>query len=187
VSLGGCSVPDGELLNFHNDQGFVYCSGRIYNGFTSCNAQIFLGPGIYTARAGYPGDQQFEPSVSTNYAGGLGVSKWNSRATLTANPNPGHVGQPVTITATVSSAGPYVPTGHVLFYVAGKFVRQVSLTNGTAQTSYTFARAGNWTIGATYGGDAANYGTPQGAYSSPKWSIRKKQVKDEPLPAGPQM
>jgi hypothetical protein len=156
VSLGGCSVPNGELMTFHNGSGFVYCSGPIVAGVANCSAQIllpYIPGGFYTVRAAYPGDTHFEPSESSNYTGGLTVLRWPSTTTVTASPSPTNVGQLVTITATVSSASSYLPTGIVYFYVGGKFWRQASLTSGIAQTIYVFPTAGNWAITVNYFGD----------------------------------
>ena len=165
VSLGGCSIPDGELLSFHNNSGFVYCRGLTLVGVASCTAQIFAKPGPYVINVSYPGDARFEPSDSTNNNIALHVYKWQSTTTLTASPNPANVGQTVTMTATVSSSGPYVPTGTVDFYVNGVHWKRVSLSNGIAQTNYTFTAAGNWILRATYSGDVANYGSPRGGTS----------------------
>jgi hypothetical protein len=154
-SLGGCSIPDGELLTFRNLSGKFYCSGPIVAGLASCSAQVFAKAGPYQVNANYPGDEHFEPSTSPANVR-LNVSKWPTTTTVAASPNPAHVGQPVTITATVSSAGPYAPTG-VVWFIVGSQSWRVPLTNLTAQTTYTFPTAGNWSINAVYNGDEANH------------------------------
>lgn len=156
TSLGGCSIPDGELLTFRNLSGQFYCSGPVVAGLASCSAQVFGKAGGHSVNANYSGDEHFEPSTSPANVR-LYVSKWQTTTTLTASPNPARVGRPVTITAKVSSAGPYLPTGVVWFLVPNHNPWEISLTGATAQTSYTFPTAGNWGISATYNGDEANH------------------------------
>lgn len=154
TSLGGCTIPDGEAVTFHNNMGFVYCTAPTLAGRASCTAQVFAKPSIYYLHASYPGDAQFEPSESPGIIR-LFVSKWESKTTLIASPNPTQVGQPVTLTATVSNSGGITPTGRVRFSINGISWR-ITLADGIAQTSHTFPIAGNWTIYAYYTGDIGN-------------------------------
>ncbi|MGB8839964.1 MAG: Ig-like domain repeat protein [Aliidongia sp.] len=76
--------------------------------------------------------------------------------TLTSSPNPSQVGQPVTLTATVSGGllSSILPVGLVNFSVDGNLLGSVDLAIGTATFSTSgFESVGTHTITATYVGD----------------------------------
>jgi hypothetical protein len=70
--------------------------------------------------------------------------------TLTASPSPAYVGQTVTLTATV--AGSPTPTGTVTFESGGTTIGTgpVTLANGVATTTTTFAATGTESLSAVY-------------------------------------
>ncbi|MGH3780788.1 MAG: Ig-like domain repeat protein [Pseudonocardiaceae bacterium] len=75
-----------------------------------------------------------------------------SSTTLTSSVNPSTIGQPVTVTATVTSqAG--TPTGNVTFSSDGNPLGTVGLTGGTAILTTSALPAGDHSIAATYTGD----------------------------------
>jgi len=83
----------------------------------------------------------------------------NTSATATAlasTPNPSVVGQAVTFTATVSSAGTHIPTGTVTFNDGGTTLASMPLTAGAASLSTSGLAAGTHLISAAYPGDANN-------------------------------
>jgi len=70
--------------------------------------------------------------------------------TLTASPSPATVGQTVTLTATVAG-GSTTPTGTVQFENGGTAINTpVTLANGVATTTTTFAAAGAESLSAVY-------------------------------------
>jgi len=81
--------------------------------------------------------------------------------TLTSSLNPSALGQPVTLTATVSSNGG-TPTGSVTFTDAGAGpIGTVTLSNGQASLTISTLVGGNHFIQASYSGDS-NFGASAG-------------------------
>lgn len=73
---------------------------------------------------------------------------------LTGTPNPGYLGQPVTLAATVSSQTAHVPSGTVVFYEGSASLGSAQVAaNGTANLSATFSTLGMHDIVAAYSGD----------------------------------
>lgn len=74
--------------------------------------------------------------------------------TLASSPNPSVVGQPVTFTATTTSASS-VPDGEVITFYHGAVVLGTGrTTDGVASLTTSFSKAGTLTIKATYPGDS---------------------------------
>jgi RHS repeat-associated protein len=73
--------------------------------------------------------------------------------TLSVNPAAIYVGQTATLTATVTGSS---PTGTVTFRDGSTTLTTVSLTSGTATTSYPFNTTGSRSLTATYNGNAGN-------------------------------
>jgi large repetitive protein len=66
----------------------------------------------------------------------------------------------VALSATVASSGAATPTGAVTFSdTSGTLCSDVPLADGTASCSATFAKAGAYTVTATYSGDASDNGS----------------------------
>lgn len=76
--------------------------------------------------------------------------------TVTSNANPSVFGQPVTFTATVSTAGLGTPTGSVQFFDGGNPIGGPVALNGSGQAQVTTSTlsVGNHTISASYSGSA---------------------------------
>ncbi len=116
-----------------------------------------------------PGVTGFAASTSSPYynqATGLGsvdanvlVSRWTdllptTSITLSATPNPGTVGQTVSLSAVVSGAA---PTGTVQFKDGTTSLgAPVALAAGSASLSGLLLSAGTHSLSASYSGDAAN-------------------------------
>ena len=85
-------------------------------------------------------------TTATSYATNMAVQ---------ANPTAPVVGQPVTLTATVSvqSLGTGVPTGTVTFEEGSTILGTPQLNNGVAEVSFTPSAAGLETISVSYGGN----------------------------------
>jgi hypothetical protein len=73
---------------------------------------------------------------------------------LQSSSNPSTVGQPVTLTATVSSIGGGAPSGTVAFQEGSTVLGTSTLSDGAATYSATSLRVGDNTITAVYSGDA---------------------------------
>ncbi len=86
-----------------------------------------------------------------------GAGKVAPSVSLSANPNPATVGQPITITATASGSGA-TPTGSVTFKYGAVSLTTLPLSSGAASFSPSTATlpAGNYVLTASYAGDA-NY------------------------------
>jgi hypothetical protein len=74
--------------------------------------------------------------------------------TLTTNPNPSKVNQPVTLTATVAGAAPgsNIPSGTVAFYDGATLLAVLPLTNGQAAYVTAALTSGIHTLAASYAG-----------------------------------
>jgi hypothetical protein len=95
------------------------------------------------------GDGTFQGQVVTNH--------YETSTTLTSTPNPSTVGQPVTFTATVASAGPNLPTGKVKFLDGTTGIGSATLSGGVAKLTKSTLVVGTHPITAKYLGDAASY------------------------------
>ncbi|MER6841931.1 Ig-like domain repeat protein [Streptomyces platensis] len=109
----------------------------------------------YPVTATYSGDNNFTSSTGTD---SQTVQPAASATAVDLAPNPSVAGQPVTVSATVTTVPPgaAVPTGTVTFdFGDGTATVDVPLTAGTAATSHAFAgTAGSpYTVTATYQGD----------------------------------
>jgi Bacterial Ig-like domain (group 3) len=84
----------------------------------------------------------------------LNTFSTTTKIKLTSSPNPSHVNQSVTLTATVS-ASVSVPNGSVItFYNGATEIGSATTTNGVASFATSFSTAGKYTIQAAYAGDA---------------------------------
>jgi autotransporter-associated beta strand protein len=118
-----------------------------------------LTAGTDTITATYSGDTTYGTSTSGSVA--VVVSQASSTAALTASPSPSVVGQPVTLTATISaqSPGSGTPTGTVQFYDGSTALGSaVTVTSGVAVYTTTSLPVGTDSITAVYSGDT-NFNT----------------------------
>ena len=83
----------------------------------------------------------------------LNETSYTTKTALTSSPNPSHVNQSVTFTATIASTPP-VPNGELVTFYNGKTnLGTGQTTNGVATLTTSFSKAGNYTIKASYPGD----------------------------------
>ncbi|UNZ21235.1 hypothetical protein HC362_33325 [Streptomyces sp. 891-h] len=110
----------------------------------------------YTVVADYSGDVDFLPLPGTKVHT---VERALTATTVTSEPDPSVVGQPVTFTATVAPLAPGAgtPTGTITFnFGDGSNPVTTPLTNGTATVTYPYPsrRNGGDIVTAAYSGDA---------------------------------
>ncbi len=131
-------------------------AGELVNGDTYATA--VTGTPTYSTAAGTTAGT-FAITVtglsSANYTlafvpGTLTVVPSSSTTTLAASPNASQYGDPVTLTATVTSGA----TGTASFYDSSVFLGEGTVTGGVATLITTTLNAGTHTITAIYNGDA---------------------------------
>ena len=109
--------------------------------------------GLHPITAMYPGVfRVVEGSQSATIAEYVRDAK--SKTVVTTSGSPSHVGQPVTFTATVTSAHGSIPDGELVTFFDGKIMLGTSATANGAATFTTFSlKAKTHTIKSTYPGD----------------------------------
>ena len=145
------SVPNGEAVTF-NDGSALIGTGSTASGVATFSTAS-LAAGTHSITASYAGDAGFQPSASSVVKQ---VVQTNATTTvLRSSMNPSSYGQSVTLTATVSSAGP-MPTGMVSFKNGTASLGSGTLSGGVATLNTTKIPAGSNSITASYSGDAAS-------------------------------
>ena len=146
------SIPDGELVTFY-DSGVSVGTGNTKGGAATLTTSS-LTVGIHNITATYAGDSTFETSTSKIYSQTISTNP--TITLLTSNTNPSAYGQPVTLSATVTSSGP-TPTGTVNFKNGTAPLGTASLNaQGTTTLTTLTLTAGAHSITATYGGDSSS-------------------------------
>lgn len=143
------SVPDGDLAAFF-DGSTPLASVALSNGKASYTTSTLSATGHYI-RANYLGDNTFEPSTGHVWQE---VQLYPTTISLSSSPDPSTLGQPVTLTAKVTSSAPGGPTGTVTFKNRTKRLGSSQLSGGIATLTTTKLPLGTLTITAIYGGDA---------------------------------
>lgn len=111
-----------------------------------------LALGSHSITASYSGDSNFAASASTPLT--QFVNQGTTTASVSASPNPGIVGQPVTLTATITPVAPAIgtPTGTVTFLDGTTSLGTGALSAGQATLTTSLLAAGSHSITATYAG-----------------------------------
>jgi hypothetical protein len=153
TSLGGGMIPDGEQVSFQTPE-FPLGSGTSQSGVASLTTPLQgISQTEQRVNAYYAGDESFNPSK-----GGvdISVSRYNTTLTLASNPNPStYNDEPITLTATVASDGPFEPKGNV--YFSGLFLTYDPIQNGVAfGGGRTLKGAGSYGEYAEFHGDPYN-------------------------------
>jgi uncharacterized repeat protein (TIGR03803 family) len=153
VSAQNGTIPAGTVAFQSN--GTQIGTGTLNNfGIATLNYSG-LAIGTDNLVAIYQGSATLAPSTSNTVP--QVVNRDNTQTTVTSSPNPSTGGQQVTITASVSPAGPPAPSGTVGFTSNGTAISgctAVTLTSGTAQCVSSSLAVGTDAIVATYSGDA---------------------------------
>jgi hypothetical protein len=119
-----------------------------------------LSAGSHSLSAAYtPDSGSFTPASGTT---SLAVSPAGTSTVLVSSANPSVLGQTVTFTATVASAGG-TPTGSVEFFDGSTSLGTAALSGGVASLSVSVLGGGPHQITASYGGDGnfASGSSPQ--------------------------
>ena len=141
------AIPDGDSVTFRDD-GAVIGTTTTAGGIATFTTSS-LTARTHTLKATYAGDEEFAQSSRTT---AQVVGKYATTTALVASLNPSVYGQSVTWTATVTSAGPNLPTGSVRFVGLG----YATLSGGVATFTKAWLKAGNYAITAEYEGDSAS-------------------------------
>jgi hypothetical protein len=154
VTVSGAGGPPSGTVTITGDD--VNCIITLSGGSGSCSTVQFNTGGARIITATYNGE---DPS----YAGSVGttshyVNKGLTLTTITADdPDSSAPYASVLVTATVAPVAPgvVIPTGYVAIATSdGPSVCTITLVDGTGSCSVFFTTAGDYTITATYGGNA---------------------------------
>ena len=135
---------DGQTVTFKN--GATPLGSATISGGSATLSTAVLAAGNRTITASYAGDGVHAPASGTMTQV---VSKASTSTTLTSDVNPSGAGQPVTFTATVSSAYA-VPTGTVKFKSGPSVLGTVTLSGGVATFTTSTLPPGSNKITATF-------------------------------------
>lgn len=144
VTSTGGAIPNGEVVTFYDGVTMIG-TGSTSNGVATFTTSSLTAK-THLIKAIYIGDATFMPSSATVTQV---VNRYATTTAFTSSLNPSIYGQPLTYTATVTSAGPGVPTGNVKITNIGL----VPLVNGVAMVTRNQVRAGTHAITAEYLGD----------------------------------
>ena len=165
VTSGAGTVNEGTvtftLLNGATPIGTATTSSTVSNGSASVSYTVPAATpaGTYTIKAVYNGDSNLSTSTDTSHTLTISATTTTSATNITATFS--GTNQPVTLSATVTSAAGTVNAGTVTFSVfngatqIGSSTAAVNVTNGSASATYTLpggTTAGTYTILANYTG-----------------------------------
>jgi hypothetical protein len=145
------TIPDGELVTFYD--GTTAVASVALAGGAATYSMSSLSAKTHDIKATYAGDATFAPSKGSVQQI---VLKYTTTTALTSSSNPSTYGEPVTLTATVTSSGP-TPTGSVTFK-NGSVILGSRTLNASGVATLTTAKipVGADTLTSTYNGDALN-------------------------------
>jgi len=151
-NVQGANTTNGELITLYQN-GTSVGTAAVSNGvamFTITAPPV--GNNAYTAS--YAGDTSFGPSTAA--AGYVSVQQAPTTMGITTNAlhGIGATGQPITLTATISST---IATGSVIFYQNGSDIGNGTVSNGVATYVVNGLPEGNYAFAASYSGDS-NFG-----------------------------
>ncbi len=156
ITIGSGAQPDGVIAGnvTFSDGQVVLGNAPVNSSGVAVIAVNTLSVGNHNLSASYPGSTNYNSSTS-----GILVQTITSTATsttLTSGAGSSLAGQPVTLTASVTSSTG-IPTGNVIFRDGNLNIGQAQLTSGGVATfSTSTLSVGTHTLTAAYGGDG-NY------------------------------
>lgn len=117
-----------------------------------------LSAGTHPLTAVYGGDASFGGSTSASVALTVNAATVNPAPTtsvLTITPNPAYVGQPVVLTASITSAGAASPTGTFTFKDGATPLGNATINSGKASLTVSSLAVGQHALSGTYSGSAS--------------------------------
>jgi len=147
--------PDGELVTFY--KGTTTLASVPLVGGMAVYSTSSLTPGTHTIKATYTGEIRFRQSsgLVTQV-----VNRYPTTTTLASGLNPSIYGQSVTWSATVTTSGPFPPTGSVNFSWSGYSIGTATLnSSGTATLTKSSLNVYTYPLVAVYKGDSSNLGS----------------------------
>jgi hypothetical protein len=143
-------IPDGEQVTFTDGKALL--ATIALSGGQAAYTTSALSGGIHEIKATYAGDATLAPSTGSVRQV---VIKYATTTTLVSSQDPSGHAQPVTFTATVTSAGP-TPTGSVKFFDGTIKIGAATLSGGVAKVTKSRLTVGSHSITAAYLGDGAS-------------------------------
>ena len=147
------AAPTGSVT--FEDSGATLDTVELTDGVATLEVSS-LSVGDHALTATYAGDGGNDGSVGELTQT---VEAVTSTTALTSSVNPSTSGESVTLTATVTGAG---PTGSVTFADDGSPLDTVSLSSGVATLAVSSLSVGSHALTATYSGDSVNAGSVGG-------------------------
>jgi len=153
--------------------GSTVIGSATLSGGNASFAFTFTTVGSYSITAHYLGDSNNNGSTSATATVQVVSKASPSTSTVLSAPNSSVVGDPVTLTGSVT--GGYGPTGSIEFFDGATSLGSATLSGGSAGLSVIFTSVGSHNLTAVYSGDASNNGS-----LSPTATV---QVVDRALPS----
>ena len=151
----GPSTPTG-LVTFYNGASAIG-TGTLAGGVASLTTGS-LAAGGYNLTCTYSGSSIYATSNCNPVP--VVIHAAPTSVSLTGTPDPGYLGQQITMVATVSSQTTPVQAGTVTFYDGSTSLGSAQVTaNSTASVTASFSVVGVHDITATYAGDASFSGS----------------------------
>jgi hypothetical protein len=165
VTAPGAGTPTGTVDFKSDGTSITGCNARplAANGTATCSTSA-LSRATHTITAVYSGDTSFNTSTSPGISQVVGTA--GSTTALASSSNPSVATEPVTLTATVSSAAPGTPSGTVAFKQDGTTITGCGTkaidVSGVATCAVSGLVTGSYAMTAVYSGDN-NFRTSTGA------------------------
>ena len=150
----GSGTPTGTVQILYGST--VVGNGILVNGSVSISVAT-LPVGSDSMMADYLGRGGFAPSKSTTLTQTVTVA--TTTTSLSSLLNPAATGQPVALTATVTSQYGGAATGSIAFIAGSQTLGTASLSGKVASITASFSTPGTYVISAKYTGDFNNTGS----------------------------
>ena len=188
----GMGTPTGNVQFFDNGNTIGGAVALNDSGVAQLTTSAF-SVGNHTITANYAGDVAagFDPSSGPLNSNPQTVFAAATTTSVTSSADPSVFGQPVTFTATVSTAGFGTPTGNVQFLDNGNTIGGAVALNvsGQAQLTTSTLSVSNHTITAVYSGSGTGFNSSTGFLNSNPQNVNKASTttgitSNQPNPVG---